>query len=535
MSSPSAGHGLVVALDGPGSSGKSSVGAAAARELRYRFCDTGLLYRAATWLAVRRGVQATDPAGLVALVPEIELVPDDTGRLAEVVVGGENLTAEVHSDEVDALVSAISSVSELRAALLERQRAIAAGGRIIMAGRDIGTVVLPDADLKIFIDASVEERARRRAKERGIDPDGPEGLAILDALRRRDELDSARPVAPLRAAPDARHVVTDGNRLEDTVAAVVAIIRETEPAAQTKPAAPTEAAGTDAATPTGAAPTGAAPTGAAPTGAAPTGAAPTGAASPTEAAPTEAAPTEAPLRPRSAAPASQPQRPIERHLTPLITLTALGARILARAFTRIRFGGAIDEIPREGPVIFAANHISNADPVVLGGWLVPRLGRRLHWMAKKEMFGWPIIGWMAAHGGMHPVDRSTADVDALRLARRILDEGHPLFVFPEGTRSPDGRLQEAKDGVAVLALRTGATIVPIGIAGSDRVWPKGRRLPRPGGRVTVTVGRPFRLADELPGGGTGRAAKGRATRLLMRRIAELLPPRHRGVYGEETG
>jgi cytidylate kinase len=480
MTSSSTRHGLVVALDGPGSSGKSTVGAAAALELGYRFCDTGLLYRAVTWLAVRRAVPASDAAALVALVRDIELADDDAGRLARVVVGGEDVTAEVRGEDVDALVSAVSSVPALRAALLGRQRTIAVEGRIIMAGRDIGTVVLPDADLKIFIDASAEERARRRAEERGIDPTGPEGLAILDALRRRDELDSTRAVAPLRAAPDARHVVTDGNRLEDTVAAVVAIVREAEDRAT--------ASGTRSESPSGRAP-----------------------------------------RPA----ASAPPRPLERHLTPLITLTALGARILARAFTRIRFEGAIDEIPREGPVIFAANHISNADAVIIGGWLIPRLGRRLHWMAKKEMFSWPIIGWMAAHGGMHPVDRSTADIDALRLARRILDEGHPLFVFPEGTRSLDGRLQEAKDGVAVLALRTGAAIVPIGIAGSDRVWPKGRLLPRPGGRVTVTVGRPFRLADELPGGGKGRAAKGEATRRLMRRIAELLPPRHRGVYGRQ--
>ena len=95
-----------------------------------------------------------------------------------------------------------------------------------MAGRDIGTVVLPDADLKIYLDASAEERARRRTQERGLDPDGPEAEAILDALRRRDELDSSRAVAPLRIAPDARVISTDGNRFEDTVDAVVNAIRD---------------------------------------------------------------------------------------------------------------------------------------------------------------------------------------------------------------------------------------------------------------------------------------------------------------------
>jgi cytidylate kinase len=222
--------GLVVALDGPASSGKSSVGAAAALALGYRFCDTGLLYRAATWLALRRGVAADgDPAALVALVPEVELVPDDGGRLAHVTVDGVDVTADVHTPVVDEAVSAISRVPELRTALLARQRELAAEpGGIVMAGRDIGTVVLPDADLKIFLDASVEERARRRTMERGIDPAGPEGRAIFEQLRRRDDLDRNRAVAPLRPAADAVHIVTDGNVFEETVASVVAAIRDAE-------------------------------------------------------------------------------------------------------------------------------------------------------------------------------------------------------------------------------------------------------------------------------------------------------------------
>ena len=229
----SEGPGLIVALDGPGSSGKSSVGAAAALELGYRFCDTGLLYRAATWLALKRRVPADgDPAALVALVPEIELVPDENGRLAHVTVGGVDVTADVHTPSVDEAVSAVSRVAELRAALLERQRALAAEpGGIVMAGRDIGTVVLPDADLKIFLDASVEERARRRTEERGLDPDSAEARFILAQLRRRDELDSQRAVAPLRPADDAVRILTDGNEFQDTVAAVVAAIRTAEAAA----------------------------------------------------------------------------------------------------------------------------------------------------------------------------------------------------------------------------------------------------------------------------------------------------------------
>jgi cytidylate kinase len=220
--------GLVVALDGPGSSGKSSVGAAAAQEVGYRFFDTGLLYRALTWLAEHRGVSVDDPESLVELVSDLGLAPDAAGRLSRVIVDGTDHTADIEAPAVEAAVSSVSAVPEVREALLGRQRELADGGGIVMAGRDIGTIVLPEADLKIYLDASVEERARRRAEQRGIDPDGPEGRAILESLRRRDRLDSTRAVAPLRIAADARIITTDGNEFDETVDAVVSAIRDAE-------------------------------------------------------------------------------------------------------------------------------------------------------------------------------------------------------------------------------------------------------------------------------------------------------------------
>jgi 1-acyl-sn-glycerol-3-phosphate acyltransferase len=226
-----------------------------------------------------------------------------------------------------------------------------------------------------------------------------------------------------------------------------------------------------------------------------------------------------------------PER-LDGHLTPLIRSVALGARAIASAITRVRVEGAIDDIPKEGPVILAANHASNADAVILGAWLTERLGRRIHWLGKKEMFDWPIVGWVFRNGGVHPVDRASADVDAFRLAERVLEEGHVLMIFPEGTRSPTGELQKPKDGLAMIALRSGAPIVPIGIGDTDRVWPKGRTLPRPGGHATMRIGRPFRPADELPEGLDRKSAKAAATDLIMRRIAAELPPRQRGPYGE---
>lgn len=236
-----------------------------------------------------------------------------------------------------------------------------------------------------------------------------------------------------------------------------------------------------------------------------------------------------PARP-SAKPAIDEAELLAGHLTPLINVVAFGARVIARCVTRVRIEGAIDEIPRAGPVILASNHVSNADPVIVGAWLTPALGRRIHWLGKREMFDWPIVGWMARNGGVVPVDRAAADAEAFRMARRVLDDGHVLMVFPEGTRSADGTLQKPKDGLAMLALRTGATIVPIGVSDSDRVWPRGQKLPRPGGRITMRVGRPFRLLDELPPDLDRKAAKPAATDIIMRRIAELLPERQRGPY-----
>ena len=217
--------GLRVALDGPGSSGKSSVGAAAAAELGYRFLDTGIVYRAITLAAVMRDIDPTDAEALVAVVPELQLVADDHGNLCRVRLADEDVTDRLHVGQVDRNVSAISAQPQVRAALLERQREVAAPGDVILAGRDIGTVVLPDAELKLYLEVSAEERARRRAAQRGVAFTSAEGQGILADLVRRDHLDSTREIAPLQIAEDAVIVTSDGQEFAETVAEVVRLIR----------------------------------------------------------------------------------------------------------------------------------------------------------------------------------------------------------------------------------------------------------------------------------------------------------------------
>ena len=213
-----------------------------------------------------------------------------------------------------------------------------------------------------------------------------------------------------------------------------------------------------------------------------------------------------------------------------IRFGALVARTITRSLARVRISGALDDVPRQGPLIIASNHASNADGVLVGAWLTPRLGRRIHWLGKREMTRWPIVGPIVLAGSVHPVDRANVDIDVFRLLLRILEAGNVVVVFPEGTRSATGEMAPAKDGVAMLALRSNAQILPVGVIDTDRFWPKGK-LPRLGKRVEMRVGEPFRLADILPPDLDRRAAKGAATELIMGRIAALLPARQQGVYG----
>lgn len=220
--------GLVVSLDGPGSSGKSSVGTEVATRLGYRFLDTGVLYRAIAWLCARRGLDPDDDEALVRLIPELELVADKAGRMRRVRVAGRDISGELHAPDVDRLVSRVAARSPLRGALLPLQREIARPGRIIVAGRDIGSVVLPDADLKLYLDVSLDERAQRRVTERGVSDGSDEALAIRADLASRDRADSQRQTAPLRVPDDAVVVRSDGLTFEDTVARVLDVVRSRE-------------------------------------------------------------------------------------------------------------------------------------------------------------------------------------------------------------------------------------------------------------------------------------------------------------------
>ena len=205
----------IIAIDGPAASGKSTIGLRLAEALGYIFFDTGVMYRAVTWLALERGIDVHDEAAVTALAEEmhIDVAPasKSDGRACDVLVDGRDITWEARGRKVDANVSIVAAYRGVRRALSQQQRRVGQRGKIVMVGRDIGTVVLPDADLKIYLDATAEERARRRYDEIVARGGSTDYDAILRRVIERDRIDSTRDVAPLKVAEDA--VVLDSDKL----------------------------------------------------------------------------------------------------------------------------------------------------------------------------------------------------------------------------------------------------------------------------------------------------------------------------------
>jgi cytidylate kinase len=204
----------IIAIDGPAASGKSTLGHKLAQVLGYLYFDSGVMYRAVTWLAIQLGLDIRDETAITKLAEITNIIVRSPsiqdGRAYDVIVDSQDITWDIRRPEVDGNVSPVSTYAGVRKSLSAQQRRIGLGGNVVMVGRDIGTVVLPEADLKIYLDASAEERARRRYKELCQRGEQADYDAILQVIRERDQIDSNRKVAPLRPAKDAHILSSDG-------------------------------------------------------------------------------------------------------------------------------------------------------------------------------------------------------------------------------------------------------------------------------------------------------------------------------------
>jgi len=491
----------VITIDGPASAGKTSVAEALAERLGYHVYDTGALYRAATLLALRAGltaITAADEDALVQLVRAARIVvapPKDAQSEPGVTIDGADVTAELRGPAVNGLVSPVSRLPGVRAALMDVQRAAAAAGNVIMVGRDMGTVVVPNADLKLYLTADAHVRAERRTRQLAARGTPRPYDEVLREETARDQIDSGRAIAPLTPAPDAIIIATDHLTLDEiTARALAEIAHRAAPDVTGKDATDTPAPPDvpDAAKP-----------------------------HPTKTPAGDRAPTE--FVDRFARFHTQGAY----HVWYWITKKAI--RLMLAPFASLTVRGGRN-MPRHGPVIVVANHLHNFDPLAVA-IAVPRTVR---YMSKKELWRTGFDGRFYELYGAFPVDRSKADRVALRFAERLLKNGEVLGMFPEGTRSPTGAIAHVAPGTAFVAVRTGAPILPVAITGTEdlpldsKAAPTSRKGGR--GRVTVTVGKPFQLTP----GPNGKYDMARASDEIMAHIAALLPPRYRGIYADQV-
>ncbi len=221
---------MIIAIDGPSGAGKSTVAKAVAKKLGFSCLDTGAMYRAIAWRAVSDGVALDDDAALGKIARECDIeFGHDAGDPVprRVFIGGVEVTEAIRTSEIDRAVSPVSAAPSVREALVDQQRRIGRAGDYVVEGRDIGTVVFPEAEVKVFLTASDEERAHRRVRQnvdRGIGSIDYE--EVLADIRRRDDYDSSRATSPLKAADDAVHLDSTGHYIEDVINDICAMARE---------------------------------------------------------------------------------------------------------------------------------------------------------------------------------------------------------------------------------------------------------------------------------------------------------------------
>lgn len=368
---------LRIAIDGPGGAGKSSVAKAVAKKLGIIYVDTGALYRNIGLYMIREGVDPKDSENVTAKLSEISLEMKFESGKQIILLNGVDEGENIRTPEVSMAASAVSAIGEVRSFLLDLQRDTAKKNSVIMDGRDIGTVILPDAEVKIFLTASAMDRAERRFKElllKGVDTTLQQ---VYDEMVERDKNDSQRALAPLAAAPDA--VELDNSKLTEkqTVDKVLKIIKKKY-----------------------------------------------------------------------------------KDETKFYRRAKFVVAPLYNFFMRVKAKG-VENVPKEGGFILCANHIAAVDVISIGA-VCPR---QLTFVAKKELFKVPVIGWLCRALGAIKVDRGANDISAIKASIKAAEEGKVLSIFPQGHRYPgvNPATTPIHNGAALIAYRSKCDVLPVSI------------------------------------------------------------------------
>lgn len=476
---------MKIAIDGPAGSGKSTVAKALAKRCGYTYLDTGAMYRACALRCRRHGADFSDTQALIECSRAAEISFGPFGEKTQVFLDGEDVSAAIRTPEVDRDVSVVSGIPEVRQDMVARQRALGAAGDVVAEGRDIGSVVFPDAEVKVFLVASAEARAHRRAVERAggdmakgeaVAVDAGEEEAILKDMARRDKVDSSRASFRLEPAPGA--VTIDSSDLSvDEVVEKIARLADAAKAAD----APGKKDGDAAQASTKEAPA---------------------AEEPKKAAEQRAekmdASAKGPMRAfRHATVEEYYEHPMREFPWPSRAFLAV-AMTCAWAYTKIVFPWKVEEVeklvsdkePDGRGRVLVMNHVSMLDPVVVAICLYHH-HIRTRPISKSEFDRNGLVSWAFSRFGCIPVVRGTADIKAIRRAQRALQAGDWVLIFPEGTRiKTDDQPVQIHGGFALIAQMAKTCVQPLAIVGAREITPKGKRFPRPS-RVYLKAGDPI--------------------------------------------
>lgn len=406
---------FIVAIDGPAGTGKGTITKLVAEELGLVNIDTGATYRCIALACLRQkvGLEQEERIKEILETSQIEIKYDKGKQIF--FLNGEDVSKEIRSPEVSSFVSPLSSLKVVRVKLVDLQRKLAEGKDVIMEGRDIGTYVFPNANVKIYLDAAPEERAKRRMKqneEKGIYQSYEE---ILENINKRDENDKNKEMGALKKAEDAILIDTTHLTIEEVKQKVLSIIQDKKKQVQQE----------------------------------------------------------------SKKQEKEPHKKDKNKKdTKRVWKNSLGTRIQRGIVTailktlyiliyRVKAKGK-ENVPKEGPFILCGNHVSFIKVPVMY-FFTPR---HVHFIGKIELFKNPILNWLGHVFEVIPVKRGKQDVDSMKKCLQTLKIGEPLAIFPEGTRNGIQKKVKAKNGAAYMAIKTGVPIVPVGIHVSPRPFPK---------------------------------------------------------------